>query len=84
MTPLKKLQKKLDELGPLGLVNNRAYSKFLTVEKQRQKSTAALVYKELWRVEQAFHNLKSDLELRPMYHQKRAEFEGISWSVSWR
>jgi len=28
----------------------------------------ALAYKELWRVEAAFRNLKSGLEIRPMYH----------------
>ncbi|RFA31662.1 hypothetical protein CAI16_20270, partial [Virgibacillus dokdonensis] len=30
---LEKLQKKLDKLGPSGLVKNRAYSRFLTVDK---------------------------------------------------
>ncbi|WP_430732329.1 IS1634 family transposase, partial [Aeribacillus pallidus] len=92
---LENLQSKLDELGPSGLVKNRAYSKFLTIEKASAKideekvsndekfdgkyairtnssltdEEAALAYKELWRVEQAFRNLKSNLELRPMYHR---------------
>ncbi len=99
---LEKLQEKLDKLGPQGLVKNRAYSKFLTVEKaaarideekiaEDQKfdgkyairtnselapEDAALVYKELWRVEQAFRNLKSDLELRPMYHRRESRIKG--------
>jgi len=28
----------------------------------------AQAYKDLWRVEHAFRDLKSNLELRPMYH----------------
>lgn len=34
---LENLQSKLDELGPSGLVKNRAYSKFLTIEKASAK-----------------------------------------------
>lgn len=37
---------------------------------------AALVYKELWRVEQAFRNLKTDLDLRPMYHRRESRICG--------
>ena len=37
---------------------------------------AALAYKELWRVEQAFRNLKSNLELRPMYHRVESRIRG--------
>ncbi|WP_339210228.1 hypothetical protein NSQ41_14665 [Aeribacillus sp. FSL K6-8210] len=92
---LENLQSKLDELGPSGLVKNRAYSKFLTIEKASAKideekvsndekfdgkyairtnssltdGEAALAYKEWWRVEQFFRSLKSNLELRPMYHR---------------
>ena len=99
---LENLQSKLDELGPSGLVKNRAYSKFLTIEKASAKideekvsndekfdgkyairtnssltdEEAALAYKELWRVEQAFRNLKSNLELRPMYHRVESRIRG--------
>ncbi|MDQ0340925.1 transposase [Caldalkalibacillus uzonensis] len=84
---LDKLQAKLDKLGPSGLVKNRAYSKFLTVDKASARideakvaedakfdgkyairtnselsdDEVALAYKELWRVEEAFRNLKSGL-----------------------
>ncbi|MGC8894611.1 MAG: IS1634 family transposase, partial [candidate division WOR-3 bacterium] len=30
--------------------------------------SAALAYRELWRIERAFRTLKSSLEIRPMYH----------------
>ncbi|MBO8164934.1 MAG: IS1634 family transposase [Brevibacillus sp.] len=99
---LEKLQTKLEQAGPSGLVKNRAYSKYLTIEKasariDEQKVTedakfdgkyairtnaalspeeAALVYKELWRVEQAFRNLKTDLDLRPMYHRRESRIRG--------
>lgn len=99
---LEKLQDKLEKLGPSGLVKNRAYSKFLTVEKASAKideikvaedakfdgkyairddsslsdEEAALAYKELWRVEQAFRNLKSGLEIRPMYHRNESRIRG--------
>ncbi|MBN7453273.1 transposase, partial [Mycobacteroides abscessus subsp. abscessus] len=97
-----KLQAKLEKLGPSGLVKNRAYSKFLTVDKASAKideikvaedakfdgkyairtnselsdEEAALAYKELWRVEQAFRNLKSGLELRPMFHRNEDRIRG--------
>ena len=99
---LEKLQDKLEKLGPSGLVKNRAYSKFLTVEKASAKidevkvaedakfdgkyairtntnlsdEEVALAYKELWRVEQAFRNLKTGLELRPMYHRNESRIRG--------
>lgn len=99
---LEKLQDKLEKLGPSGLVKNRAYSKFLTVEKASAKidevkvaedakfdgkyairtntnlsdEEAVLAYKELWRVEQAFRNLKTGLELRPMYHRNESRIRG--------
>lgn len=99
---LEKLQEKLDKLGPSGFVKNRAYSRFLTIDKTsaqideakieadatfdgkyaiRTNSSlapeeAAVVYKELWRVEQAFRNLKSDMSLRPMYHRKKSRIKG--------
>ncbi|RFA31750.1 hypothetical protein CAI16_20020, partial [Virgibacillus dokdonensis] len=81
---------------------NRAYSRFLTVDKASARiddgkvdedakfdgkyairtnsdltdEEAAKAYKELWRVEQAFRNLKSGLELRPMYHRKEERIRG--------
>ncbi|GAX88401.1 IS1634 family transposase [Effusibacillus lacus] len=99
---LEKLQSKLDQLGPSGLVKNRAYSKYLTIDKASARidetkveedakfdgkyairtnssltpDEAALVYKELWRVEQAFRNLKDNLELRPMYHRRESRIRG--------
>lgn len=99
---LANLQQKLDKLGASGLVKNRAYSKFLTIEKTSayidpkkveedakfdgkyairtnsdlSPEEAAVVYKELWRVEQAFRNLKDNLELRPMYHRRESRIRG--------
>jgi transposase len=99
---LENLEKKLNRLGPAGLVKNRAYSKYLTIEKAAARiderkveeeskydgkygirtnskltpEEAALVYKELWRVEQAFRNLKTDLDLRPMYHRRESRIRG--------
>lgn len=104
---LEKLQSKLDQLGPSGLVKNRAYSQYLTIDKASARidetkveedtkfdgkyairtnssltpDEAALVYKELWRVEQAFRNLKDNLELRPMYHRRESRIRGTSWCV---
>jgi transposase len=101
-TVLENLQAKLDKLGPSGLVKNRAYSKFLTIERAAARideskvqedakfdgkyairtnaplspEEAALAYKELWRVEQAFRNLKTDLDLRPMYHRTESRIRG--------
>jgi transposase len=37
---------------------------------------AALAYKDLWRVERAFRNLKSTLDLRPIYHWKDRRVRG--------
>lgn len=37
---------------------------------------AALKYKELWRVERVFRDVKSLLETRPVYHQKGANIAG--------
>ncbi len=37
---------------------------------------AALKYKELWRVERVFRDVKSLLETRPVYHQKDANIAG--------
>ena len=99
---LDNLQAKLEKLGPSGFVKNRAYSKFLTIEKTAARidetkveedakfdgkyairtnskltpQDAAVVYKELWRVEQAFRNLKTDLDMRPMYHRKESRIRG--------
>lgn len=96
------LQQKLDKQGPSSLVKNRAYSKFLKVEKASAKiddvkiaedqkfdgkyairtnasltdEEAALAYKELWRVEQAFRHLKTGLDLRPMYHRNAKRIRG--------
>jgi hypothetical protein len=36
----------------------------------------ALKYKELWQVEQAFRDVKSILETRPVFHQKDATIRG--------
>lgn len=99
---LEKLQKKIAELGPTGLVKNRAYSKFLTIDKaaasideEKIKEDArfdgkyavrsnsslsaqeiALAYKQLWRVEAAFRDLKQNLDLRPMYHRTEDRVRG--------
>jgi transposase len=37
---------------------------------------AALAYKDLWRVERAFRDLKSTLDLRPVFHWKDQRVEG--------
>ena len=99
---LEKLEEKLKNLGPSGFVKNKAYSKFLTIEKTAAKideqkiknderfdgkyairtnsslsaEDTAIVYKELWRVEQAFRHLKTDLDLRPMYHRTETRIRG--------
>ncbi|MEW9671319.1 IS1634 family transposase [Ammoniphilus sp. 3BR4] len=99
---LEKLRKKITELGPTGLVKNRAYSKFLTIDKaaasideEKIKEDArfdgkyavrsnsslsaqeiALAYKQLWRVEAAFRDLKQNLDLRPMYHRTEDRVRG--------
>jgi transposase len=36
----------------------------------------ALAYKDLWRVERAFRNMKSILDLRPVYHYKDSRVRG--------
>lgn len=99
---LEKLRKKIAELGPTGLVKNRAYSKFLTIDRaaasideEKIKEDArfdgkyavrsnsslsaqeiALAYKQLWRVEAAFRDLKQNLDLRPMYHRTEDRVRG--------
>lgn len=99
---LDNLQAKLVKLGPSGLVKNRAYSKFLTIDRAAARideakvvedakydgkyairtnakltpEEAAMVYKELWRMEQAFRNLKTNLDMRPMYHRKESRIRG--------
>lgn len=42
----------------------------LRTNSQVDTAEAALAYKELWRVERAFRELKSTLDLRPIYHWK--------------
>jgi transposase len=42
----------------------------LRTNSQLDTAEAALAYKELWRVERAFRELKSTLDLRPIYHWK--------------
>lgn len=34
-----------------------------------EPADVALAYKELWRLERAFREMKSDLDLRPVFHQ---------------
>lgn len=38
--------------------------------------TVALKYKELWQVEQVFRDVKSVLEMRPLYHQRDGNIRG--------
>ncbi|NLU51183.1 MAG: IS1634 family transposase, partial [Syntrophomonadaceae bacterium] len=99
---LEKLEKKLREQGPKSLIGNKAYSRYLKVDKDqfridpnvareearydgkyilRTNTTlpaeeVALAYKQLWMVEQAFREMKSNLELRPMYHWTDSRIRG--------
>lgn len=43
---------------------------------QLDNDEVALAYKDLWRVERAFRNLKSTLDLRPIYHWKDRRVKG--------
>ena len=43
-----------------------------------------VTYKELWRVELAFRELKTGLEITPVYHWASARVRGTLASVFWR
>jgi len=99
---LEKLEKKLREQGPKSLIGNKAYSRYLKVDKDQfridpnvareearydgkyilRTNTAlaaeevALAYKQQWMVERAFREMKSNLELRPMYHWTDSRIRG--------
>jgi Transposase DDE domain len=42
----------------------------LTTSTELPAAEVALAYKSLWRVERAFRNLKSTLDVRPVFHQR--------------
>ena len=42
----------------------------LRTNSQLDADEVALAYKDLWRVERAFREIKSSLDLRPVYHWK--------------
>ncbi len=48
----------------------------LTNNQSMSTSEVALAYKELWRVERAFREMKSGLDLRPVFHWKDRRIRG--------
>ncbi|MDI6711287.1 MAG: transposase [Thermoanaerobacterales bacterium] len=48
----------------------------LRTNAELDTDAAALAYKDLWRVERAFRELKSTLDLRPIYHWKDRRVHG--------
>lgn len=48
----------------------------LRTNTQLDTDQVALAYKDLWRVEQAFREIKSSLDLRPVYHWKDSRVRG--------
>lgn len=48
----------------------------LCTNSQLPTDQVAIAYKELWRVERAFRELKSGLDLRPVYHWKDSRVRG--------
>lgn len=48
----------------------------LRTNSQLDTDQVALAYKDLWRVEQAFREIKSSLDLRPFYHWKDSRVRG--------
>lgn len=90
---LDKLKRLLKE-DPKGLIKNRGYKRYISVEKEGIKinfkkieveekydgkyvlssntelkaKEIALAYRELWKIERVFRELKSYLEIQPIYH----------------
>ncbi|TEB16092.1 Transposase DDE domain protein [Pelotomaculum sp. FP] len=48
----------------------------LRTNSQLDTAEVALAYKDLWRVERAFREIKSSLDLRPVYHWKDNRVRG--------
>ena len=48
----------------------------LRTNSQLDADEVALAYKDLWRVERAFREIKSSLDLRPVYHWKDSRVRG--------
>lgn len=48
----------------------------LRTNSQLDTDEAAMAYKDLWRVERAFREMKSSLDLRPVYHWKDSRVRG--------
>ena len=48
----------------------------LTTNTELAAKDVALKYKELWQVERVFHDIKSLLETRPVYHQRDENIRG--------
>jgi transposase len=48
----------------------------LRTNSQLDTDQVALAYKDLWRVERAFREIKSSLDLRPVYHWKDSRVRG--------
>ncbi|MCS5696466.1 IS1634 family transposase [Desulfofundulus thermocisternus] len=48
----------------------------LRTNSQLSTEEVALAYKDLWRVERAFREMKSSLDLRPVYHWKDSRVRG--------
>lgn len=99
---LAKLEYKIKNTGPKGLVGNRGYRRYLkidsdavSIDQEALKKEArfdgkyliltnsnlptdqvVLAYKDLWKVERAFRELKSGLDLRPIYHWTDSRVRG--------
>jgi len=48
----------------------------LTNNQEMSSAEVALAYKDLWRVERAFREMKSGLDLRPVYHWTDSRIQG--------
>lgn len=48
----------------------------LTNNREMKSTEVALAYKDLWRVERAFREMKSGLDLRPVYHWTDSRIQG--------
>jgi len=90
---LEKLKQLVKE-APKGLIKNRGYKRYLTVERggikinlkkveaekkydgkyvitsntELKAEEIALAYRELWKIERVFRELKSHFEIQPIYH----------------
>jgi transposase len=51
-------------------------NQYLQIVENKKVATVALKYKQLWMVEHAFKDMKSDFETRPIFHQREETIRG--------